>query len=140
MYVCINESGQTFEKIGKPLVSGTAPTLNLTAGDLWYNTGDGRLYSYNGTVWGIVGPISTVPVTAQQVNYMTCITTDGTPTEMFINGVNGSRLVVAPNQSWLFSIQLIARVTQTSSEVVSLSIKGTVDRPNVGSVKYSRRR
>lgn len=134
MYVCINETGQVYEKVGKPIVSASAPTTSITAGDLWYNTGDNKLYSYSGTSWGIVGPISTVPVTAQQVNFLTGVTTDGTPTEIFINGINGSRLTVAPNQSWTFKIELIGRVSDVSSEVISMAFRGAVDRPNVGSV------
>lgn len=133
MYVCNNQGTPTFKKVNQPLVASSAPSYNLLQGDLWYNTSDGRLYSYNGTVWGIVGPLSSVPVSVQVSNYFTTTTSNGTPTEMFIGGVSSARLVIPADTSWFFIVALIARVNETTSEVISMDFKGVLDRPDSGS-------
>jgi hypothetical protein len=135
MYHCVNESQQTFQKISKPIVSAAAPTSGiLTTGDLWYNTTDGRIYvlSQDGVTWTAVGPITSIPLPIQQEYYFNIITSNATQTEMGIDGVPSNRLVIPPNQSWLYEINLIARAEETVSEVVGMKFKGIIDRPATG--------
>lgn len=137
MYVCTNESLQTFEKVGKAVVSSTAPTNNLEVGETWYNTVDGRLYAYNGTGWTVIGPTSSVPLTVQTSAYLATVTTDGTPTELPVNGVANNYLVIPTNTSWLFEVNLIGRVNEANSESIAIKFKGELERANAGVVTIS---
>lgn len=132
MYVCTNESLQTWEKVNKPYVGATAPTANLEIGDTWYNSTNNTLYAYTGVVWTAIGPNSSVPTAIHEMVYLTATTTDATPNELFVNGIANSYLTIIPNSSWLFEVNLIGRVSETTSEVVSILFRGTLDRPNVG--------
>ena len=132
LYVCVNQTSQLFEKVSTPIAAPVAPVNNLSDGDLWYNTSTLQLFAFNGASWELIGPISTVPTTAQAVNYFNVVTSDGGSYEMWLNGTTNSRLIIDPNQSWLFEIDLIARVVETNSEVVAMSFKGVLDRPNIG--------
>lgn len=135
MYNCVDESLQKYEKVNKPIVSATQPTSGiLTGGDLWFNTTDKRLYvlSSDDTTWIAVGPISQIPLTIQEEIYFNLVTTNATPSEMWVNGVSGSRLIIPANESWLFNINLIARAEESISEVVGIKFSGIIDRPNAG--------
>lgn len=134
MYVCTDATTQTFEKVSRPIVSATTPSSGIIkTGDLWYNTANGLLYVYDASIpaWvqsssGFTG----IPTTVQQVAYLTAITNDSTPTEMFVSGTPNSRLVIPANQSWNFEISLIGRRNANIGEVISMKFAGTFDRPD----------
>lgn len=143
MYVCTDEGGQLFEKVSKPIVSASAPvpSVNLQQGDLWYNTTDGRVYVYTGSVWTVVGPQSPVPLNVDQSYYFTGITNNATPQEIFINGIPNSRLVMSGGpsfgQTWQFEVRLVGRCGETISENLSMIITGTIDKSNTGVISLN---
>lgn len=128
LYVCVDEGAQTFEKVSNPLVAGSAPSVSLTEGNLWYDNVAGKLYVWNGTVWVLVGPQSSVPLNVEEAFYLNRITNDATPSELWLNGVTNSRLVIPQNTSWHFEIKLSARRTNGVNEVFSAIYKGTLNR------------
>lgn len=135
MYSCVNESTQTYEKVNKPIVSATQPVAGiLTKGDLWFNTTDQRIYVLGNDeiTWIAVGPISQIPLAVQEEFYFNVVTTNATPSEMWLGGVSGTRLVIPTNESWLFNVNLVARAEESISEVVGIKFSGILDRPNAG--------
>jgi len=135
MYACTNENGQVFAKISKPIVSATTPTSGiLTSGDLWFNTTTSVLnvLGSDNITWIAVGPISQVPLSVEQKYYMNLVTTNATPSELYVNGVIGNRLVITAGSSWLFKVTLIARVTESISEAIGITFSGILDFPTSG--------
>jgi hypothetical protein len=45
-----------FKKVGGAISSAGAPTVGVVAGDLWWDSGNGQLKTYNGASWITVGP------------------------------------------------------------------------------------
>lgn len=127
LYVCTNENTQLFEKVNKPLVSTTAPNLSLSIGDTWFNPTTKKLYAWDGTTWNLIGPQSTVPLTIQEDFYLNAITTGSTASEMWVNGVGSSRIVVPNNTSYTFEIDVVARRTNGGSEFASFKFCGCID-------------
>ncbi len=137
MYNCVDEGAQLFEKVNKPIVSASAPLSNITSGDLWWNTTDGLLYVYNGATlsWIQAGTgFFGIPSSVEETAYLTGITTDGTPTEIFVSGVSGSRLVVPANTAWNFEVKCVARRNSATTEALAINFSGIIDRPNAGPV------
>lgn len=135
LYACVNESTQLYEKVGKPLVSATAPSVNVTVGDLWLNTTDDKLYVFVDPIgWSSVGSEVVIPFNVKEEKYLTATTTNDTAAELLVNGEVGNRLVVSQNQTWNFDIKLVARVLDVGTEVLVFNFKGVIDRPNLGSV------
>lgn len=45
-----------FKKVGGSISSATAPSIGIVTGDLWWDTANGQLKTYNGTTWVVIGP------------------------------------------------------------------------------------
>lgn len=127
LYVCIDETTQTFEKVSNPLVDNTPPTVSLTEGDLWFNPSEEKLYVWNGTTWSLVGPESTVPLTVREEHYLSRLTSDSTTSQLWLDGVSSQVLNIQNNTSWLFEITLVARRTDSAGERRSWKISGMID-------------
>lgn len=128
LYVCVDEALQTFEKVSNSLVAGVAPVSGLSIGDLWFDTVNGQLYVWDGTQWILVGPQNSVPSTVYELTYLNRVTSNATPAEMWVAGITNSRIVIPQNSSYQFEINLVARRTNASAEVFSVTYKGTINR------------
>lgn len=128
LYVCTDEDTEKFEKVSNPLVAGSQPTLGLAQGNLWYDSVNAQLNVWTGTAWELIGPNSSVPLTVQQTFYLTALTSNATPTELFLNGVSGTRLVIPNNTTWLYDITLVSRRTDALGERRSWKFSGMINK------------
>ncbi|TFG96304.1 hypothetical protein E4H12_11350 [Candidatus Thorarchaeota archaeon] len=55
-------------------------------------------------------------------------TTDGTPTEIFLDGIPDARLVLEDNSSYNFIVTVVARRTDSGSEVAGYTRSGVMKR------------
>lgn len=128
LYVCVDEGTQTFEKVSNSLVSGTAPVTNLSEGDLWFDNANDQLYVWNGTSWVLVGPQSQVPIAVETAVFLNRVTTNATPSELWLNGITNNRLVIPVNTTWNFEIRLSARRTNAAGEAFAAIYRGALNR------------
>lgn len=127
LYVCTDETAQTFRKVSRPLVSNTPPNLSLAQGDLWYNPVQNKIFVWTGTAWSLIGPESTVPLTVREEFFLNTITTNAAVSQMWLNGINPTVLNMPNNTTWLFEVTLVARRTDASGERRTWTFSGMID-------------
>jgi hypothetical protein len=126
MYVCIDENNQTFTKVSTPLTGVTFPSLNLSQGNLFYNTSANQLYVWSGVAWVLVGPQIQVPQDVEQEYYFNIITNNNATSEMWLNGSTNSRLIIPNNTAWNVDIRLVSHRTDVPGEAFSANAQGTI--------------
>ena len=118
--------------------AGSNPTTSdIAVGEIAVNTADKKIYlrdssdnivALGGT--GAEGETSNA-VTNQYV--LTGTTSDATETEIFIGGVSNSRVSVAANSTVMYSVDVVARRTDSDGVGAGYHFKGVIDN-NSGTV------
>jgi|SRR5882672_2138586 len=126
----------TWEVVGAPVANATGPS-SPDIGNLWFDTVNNVLKAWNGSVWVIIGPSQQLaPISVYEQDYSTNITNDGTSTELWKNGIIGTRLVIPSNTTWVFEMQIAARRTDAGVEYGGWKIKGVINNTS-GNVTFA---
>ena len=123
----------------KPKKSETANSVpgnsDIVAGEMAVNTADKKIYVRDSN--GIVAVATGSPnaganaVTNQYV--LTGTTSDATETEIFVGGVSNSRISIAANSTVMYSVDVVARRTDSDGIGAGYHFKGVIDN-NAGTV------
>jgi hypothetical protein len=129
-----NES--VWNVVGAPTAGPSGPP-NPVDGQLWFNTATQVLEAWNGTTWVIIGPSQQLaPANVYKQTYSSNITTNGNTTELFVNGVTGSRLVIPNNTTWTFESTISAKLISGGQVFAGWKIKGVINNTS-GSIIFS---
>lgn len=117
----------TWRKVSAPQASSSAP-INPSDGQLWWDTINKVLKAWDaaGSVWIVIGPISVLSINSFQQFLLVSTTNDAVQTEMFINGVSNSRMVVPSGAVWMYDINVIGKRINSGAEAGGWKISGVI--------------
>jgi hypothetical protein len=122
----------TWKMVGTPFL--TAPS-SPGVGNLWFN--GSVLSTWTGSSWLAIGPSGSVaPASVYEQDYSTNTTTDGSTIELWKNGINGTRLAIPTNTTWLFEMQVVARRSDSGQEFAGWKISGVINNTS-GNVAFA---
>ena len=85
------------------------------------------LKEWTGSVWLVIGPVSILPTT-QYVQYaLSRTTSNGSTTELFVNGVTNLRQLLNDNTTYAFEVVISARRTDAGVEFGGWKITGVIN-------------
>jgi len=120
-------TNSTWEVVGGPFFSPVSP-IGPGNGNLWFNTANQVLEAWNGSNWVVIGPSqSNAPASVYKQTYSANITSDATTTELWINGVTGTRLAIPSNTTWFIEMQVAARRIDSGQEFAGWKIKVAIN-------------
>lgn len=119
---------------GVTFTTGTSAPLSPQSGDEWLDTNSGIKYTYvdDGTSSQWVELEATLAVSQSSGTssiysneyVLTGSTTNNTETEIFINGISNSRILVPLNKTVYYTADIVCRRTDTSGDHAAFYIKG----------------
>ena len=118
----------------KPKKSETAnsvpSTSDIVVGEMAVNTADKKIYirdsSDNIITLGSAAAGATANAITQQY-ILTGTTSNATETEIFVGGVSNSRVGVAANSTVMYSVDIVARRTDSDGVGAGYHLKGIID-------------
>ena len=124
----------------KPKKSETANSVPTTSdigvGEMAVNTADKKIYIRDSSddivTLGSAAAGATANAATQQY-ILTGTTSDATETEIFVGGVSNSRVSVAANSTVMYSVDVVARRTDSDGVGAGYHFKGVIDN-NSGTV------
>lgn len=125
--VCtVNGATPVWTVVGTPFLSApTGPGI----GNLWFDVINDVLNIWTGTAWLAIGPAGGVaPASVYEQDYSTGTTLDASTIELWKSGVNGSRLIMPDNTTWMFTMQVTARRSDGGQEFAGWRISGVINR------------
>ena len=120
-----NGASPIWTVVGTPFLA--APT-SAGIGNLWFDTTNDVLNIWTGSEWLAVGPAAgVVPIGYYEQDYSIGTTLDGTTIELWKSGINGSRLSIPTNTTWVFTMQVSARRIDSGQEFAGWRISGVIN-------------
>mgnify|MGYP001199320422 CR=1 FL=1 len=113
--------------------AGSNPTTSdIAVGEIAVNTADKQIFIRDSSdnIVQLGGGILITGNTSNAVstqNVLTGTTTDATETEIFIGGVSNSRVSVANNSTVMYSVDIVARRTDSDGVGAGYHLKGIID-------------
>ena len=113
--------------------AGSNPTTSdIAVGEIAVNTADKQIFIRDSSdnIVQLGGGILITGNTANAVstqNVLTGTTSDATETEIFVGGVSNSRVSVANNSTVMYSVDIVARRTDTDGVGAGYHLKGVID-------------
>jgi hypothetical protein len=124
----------------KPKKSETAnsvpTTSNIVVGEMAVNTADKKIYirDSNDAIVAVGSAAAGATANAVTKQYiLTGTTNNDTETEIFVGGVSNSRVGVAANSTVMYSVDIVARRTDSDGIGAGYNFKGVIDN-NAGTV------
>lgn len=107
--------------------TGTTPPVTPSVGQPWYDTTNNLLKTWNGSSWIVIGPPTVISDTYFKQVLLTNTTNTNATTELWVNGVTGSRVLIPTNTTYTFDITISARRTDTAAEFAGWKISGVIN-------------
>ena len=112
--------------------AGSVPgTSDIVVGEIAVNTADKKIYirdsSDNIVALGGTGADGETSNAVTNQYILTGTTSDATETEIFIGGVSNSRVPVANNSTVMYSVDIVARRTDSDGVGAGYHLKGIID-------------
>lgn len=119
-------NGTAWVKISTPIFSPSAPPSPAN-GDLWFNSSTQQLNCWNGSSWVIIGPFSSLSPSDFETVRIARTTIDATPSELWLNGSSGFRIIIPNNTTYTFILELAARRTDAGVEFANYTVRGGIN-------------
>ena len=129
------KGSSTWRKVGVPQ-TGSIPPVSPDVGQFWFDTITQLLKTWTGLTWLVIGPVSILPGNQYLQYALALTTTNGTNSEMWINGNPGSRQVLDNNTTYTFEITISARRTDSGVEFAGWKINGVINQ-TAGALVFS---
>ena len=112
--------------------AGSVPgTSDIVVGEMAVNTADKKIYvrdsSDNIVSLGGEGVTGATSNAVTRQNLLTGTTSDATETEIFVGGVSNTRVSIANNSTVMYSVDIVARRTDSDGVGAGYHLKGVID-------------